>query len=197
MPAPTCMRAVLYGRSSHHKIEAHLQMLRARVALRVLHRPAPARPIAVHERTAMIAILDYGAGNLRSVENTLCRNRCGIHAGARRRRPARRAQNRPARRGPLRPDDARARRVQVREALIERIRAGVPFLGICLGLQALFESQRRSSRSARSGPVSKARCGASPPVRACRTWAGTSSNACAGSRLLAGLDARAFCLLRA
>ena len=28
----------------------------------------------------------------------------------------------------------------VREALIERIRAGVPFLGICLGLQALFDS---------------------------------------------------------
>lgn len=28
----------------------------------------------------------------------------------------------------------------VRDALMERIRAGVPFLGICLGLQALFES---------------------------------------------------------
>ena len=27
----------------------------------------------------------------------------------------------------------------VRDALIERIRAGVPFFGICLGLQALFE----------------------------------------------------------
>ena len=35
---------------------------------------------------------------------------------------------------------------EVRDALIERIRAGVPFLGICLGLQALFDDQRRSAR---------------------------------------------------
>ena len=28
---------------------------------------------------------------------------------------------------------------QVREPLLDRIRAGVPFLGICLGLLALFE----------------------------------------------------------
>ncbi|MCU1336855.1 MAG: imidazole glycerol phosphate synthase subunit hisH, partial [Bryobacterales bacterium] len=29
-------------------------------------------------------------------------------------------------------------------ALIERVRAGVPFLGICLGLQALFESSEEA-----------------------------------------------------
>ena len=29
--------------------------------------------------------------------------------------------------------------MRVRDVLIERIRAGAPFLGICLGLQALFE----------------------------------------------------------
>ena len=34
--------------------------------------------------------------------------------------------------------------LQVRDALIERIRAGVPFLGICLGLQALFESSEEA-----------------------------------------------------
>ncbi len=34
--------------------------------------------------------------------------------------------------------------MQVREALLERIRAGVPFLGICLGLQALFESSEEA-----------------------------------------------------
>jgi glutamine amidotransferase len=34
--------------------------------------------------------------------------------------------------------------LQVREALIEGIRAGVPFLGICLGLQALFESSEEA-----------------------------------------------------
>jgi imidazole glycerol phosphate synthase glutamine amidotransferase subunit len=34
--------------------------------------------------------------------------------------------------------------MDVRDALIERIRAGIPFLGICLGLQALFESSEEA-----------------------------------------------------
>lgn len=34
--------------------------------------------------------------------------------------------------------------MQVREALLERIRAGVQFLGICLGLQGLFESSEEA-----------------------------------------------------
>jgi imidazole glycerol phosphate synthase glutamine amidotransferase subunit len=34
--------------------------------------------------------------------------------------------------------------MNVRAALIARIRAGVPFLGICLGLQALFESSEEA-----------------------------------------------------
>ncbi len=85
-----------------------------------------------------VSILDYGAGNLRSVQNTL--DEIGatyrvIHT----------------------PDEVRAAEklilpgvghfgqmiraldsMDVRQALIDRIRAGVPFLGICLGLQALF-----------------------------------------------------------
>ena len=87
----------------------------------------------------MIAIFDYGAGNLRSVENTLeeigaeykvvrsaeCLGRAskiilpGVgHFGQM-----------------MRALDS----LGVREALVERIKARVPFLGICLGLQALFE----------------------------------------------------------
>lgn len=87
----------------------------------------------------MISIFDYGAGNLRSVQNTLA------EIGA----PHRVI------------DDAHALRqatkiilpgvghfgqmmrmldaMRVRDALRERIHAGVPFLGICLGLQAMFE----------------------------------------------------------
>ena len=38
--------------------------------------------------------------------------------------------------------------LQVRDALIERIRAGVPFLGICLGLQALFERSEEAPECA-------------------------------------------------
>jgi len=88
----------------------------------------------------VISILDYGAGNLRSVENTL--GAIGAEYEL------------------VREHDALSRatkiilpgvghfgqmmraldEMNVRETLIERIRAGIPFLGICLGLQALFES---------------------------------------------------------
>ncbi len=34
--------------------------------------------------------------------------------------------------------------LDVRGAIEERIRAGVPFLGICLGMQALFESSEEA-----------------------------------------------------
>jgi imidazole glycerol phosphate synthase glutamine amidotransferase subunit len=92
----------------------------------------------------MIAILDYGAGNLRSVENTLA------EIGARY----------------TLVDDAdglgRANKIilpgvghfgqllrsldamRVRQTLLARIAEGVPFLGICLGLQALFEGSEEA-----------------------------------------------------
>ncbi len=88
----------------------------------------------------MIAILDYGAGNLRSLENTLSAIGCPY-------RVVRDAD-----------DLSRASKIvlpgvghfgqmlvaldtlEVRSALLERVHAGVPFLGICLGLQAMFES---------------------------------------------------------
>jgi len=34
--------------------------------------------------------------------------------------------------------------LDVRETLVDRIHAGIPFLGICLGLQALFESSEEA-----------------------------------------------------
>ncbi len=86
----------------------------------------------------MISILDYGAGNLRSVQNTL--DEIGAPYDL------------------VRDGDAVARATKivlpgvghfgqmmralhamaVRSALFDRIRAGVPFLGVCLGMQALF-----------------------------------------------------------
>jgi imidazole glycerol phosphate synthase glutamine amidotransferase subunit len=92
----------------------------------------------------MITILDYGAGNLRSVQNTLgeigaeyelVNDAAGLvrankiilpgvgHFGQM-----------------MRALD----RMQVRDALIERISGGVPFLGICLGLQGLFGSSEEA-----------------------------------------------------
>ena len=92
----------------------------------------------------MIAIFDYGAGNLQSVRNTLDAigaqyelTRCAegllraskiILPGVGHFGQTMRAL-----------DD-----LQVRETLIERIRAGVPFFGICLGLQALFTASEEA-----------------------------------------------------
>ena len=87
----------------------------------------------------MIAILDYGAGNLRSVENTL--DAIGsryeiVNDAASLRRAGRIVLPGVGHFGQLlRSLDA----LGLREALLERIAAGVPYLGICLGLQALFE----------------------------------------------------------
>jgi imidazole glycerol phosphate synthase glutamine amidotransferase subunit len=87
----------------------------------------------------MIAIFDYGAGNLRSVENTLqeigaeyriIRDAEGVHRASKIVLPGVGHYGQM-----MRALDS----LGVRGALIERIRAGVPFLGICLGLQALLE----------------------------------------------------------
>ena len=92
----------------------------------------------------MIAIFDYGAGNLRSVENTLdsigakyeiVANADGLlqadkiilpgvgHFGQL-----------------IRSIDS----LGVRETFRERIATGIPFLGICLGMQALFDSSEEA-----------------------------------------------------
>ncbi len=87
----------------------------------------------------MTAIFDYGAGNLRSVENTLralgasyeiVRDVPGLHRAAKIILPGVGHFGQM-----MRALDA----LGVRAALVDRIRAGVPFLGICLGMQALFE----------------------------------------------------------
>ena len=87
----------------------------------------------------MISIFDYGAGNLRSVENTL--GAIGAQYELIRDAEALRRATKVILPGVghfgqmMRAFDA----MRVREALLDRIRAGVPFLGICLGLQALFQ----------------------------------------------------------
>lgn len=92
----------------------------------------------------MITLVNYGAGNLRSVENTLAA------LGA----PYRITQ------AAADVDDAAKLILPgvghfgqmlralddlgLRQALIRKARAGAPFLGICLGLQALFESSEEA-----------------------------------------------------
>jgi imidazole glycerol-phosphate synthase subunit HisH len=100
--------------------------------------------IAVNERVAVITILDYGAGNLRSVENTL--GEIGAEYELVRDAAALSRATKVILPGVghfgqmMRALD----QMQVRDALLERIRGGVPFLGICLGLQALFESSEEA-----------------------------------------------------
>ncbi len=86
----------------------------------------------------MVSIFDYGAGNIRSVQNTLSEigaayelidDAAGLRAATQIILPG------VGHFGQImRSLDA----MRVRETILERIEAGVPFLGICLGLQALF-----------------------------------------------------------
>ena len=87
----------------------------------------------------MIALLDYGAGNLRSVQNGLdqigasykvVRDAAGLRRAMRIILPGV---------GHFGQMMRALQELDVREALRQRIGAGVPFLGICLGLHALFE----------------------------------------------------------
>jgi len=92
----------------------------------------------------LISILDYGAGNLRSVQNTLDEIGAGYELI---RTPEEvRAASKIVLPGVghfgqmMRALDA----MHVRQPLIERIHSGVPFLGICLGLQALFATSEEA-----------------------------------------------------
>ena len=92
----------------------------------------------------MITIFDYGAGNLRSVQNTLAELGCeyvltnspgGLRSATRILLPGV---------GHFGQMMRALDTLQVRGPLLERIRAGVPFFGICLGMQALFEGSEEA-----------------------------------------------------
>jgi len=92
----------------------------------------------------VITILDYGAGNLRSVQNTLAEIGTEyelVHDAAGLERATKIILPGVGHFGQMmRAFDV----MRVREALLDRIRSGVPFLGICLGLQALFQSSEEA-----------------------------------------------------
>src|SRR3989344_2213361 len=92
----------------------------------------------------MIAIIDYGAGNLKSVKNSLDR----IGAASRITNKAADIMN--ADRLILPGDGSfgylmkSLQRKRLVKPIKEFIQSGKPFLGICLGLQALFEESEES-----------------------------------------------------
>ncbi|MCR4412797.1 MAG: imidazole glycerol phosphate synthase subunit HisH [Thermoguttaceae bacterium] len=87
----------------------------------------------------MIAIVDYGMGNLRSVQKGF--ERVGHPALVTSDPAAIRAATRVVLPGVGAFEDAIAelRRRELAPAIVEAIESGKPFLGICLGLQMLFE----------------------------------------------------------
>lgn len=92
----------------------------------------------------MIAVFDYGAGNLRSVENTL--SELGAEYSIVRDVGGLRSASKVILPGVghfgqmMRALDS----LNVREQLRETITSGTPFLGICLGLQALFSASEEA-----------------------------------------------------
>jgi len=92
----------------------------------------------------VISIFDYGAGNLRSVENTLgvigveyelIRDAASIRSATKLILPGV---------GHFGQMMRALDEMNVRQALIETIQSGIPFLGICLGLQALFTASEEA-----------------------------------------------------
>lgn len=139
----------------------------------------------------MTTIVDYGAGNIRSVQNTL--DELGapyivtnepevvswavkiILPGV----------------GHFGQMMQAIDRLRLREVLIERIHSGVPFLGICIGLQCLFEASEEAPEEKGlgifSGAVKRFRGDARIPHMG---WNSLSKSR--PSKLLGGLDDGAF-----
>jgi glutamine amidotransferase len=95
----------------------------------------------------VIAVVDYGAGNLRSVEKAL--QALGADARLTADPEAVRRAERVVLPGVGAFGEAmeRLRSSGLDEAVMAAIRAGKPFLGICLGLQLLFEQSEESPRA--------------------------------------------------
>jgi imidazole glycerol-phosphate synthase subunit HisH len=137
----------------------------------------------------VIAVLDYGIGNLRSAEKAL------QHLGAPAVLTAEAADaNRAA--GVVLPGVGAfgrcmeaLREVKLEKAVLEAVEAGKPFLGICIGMQMLFDESEEAPGVAGLGIVSGA-------VRRLRTGLRTPHmgwnelEVRPGSRLLAGLAER-------
>lgn len=101
----------------------------------------------------MIGIIDYGAGNLRSVQNTLAEIGAAyrlVHTPEQLRASSKIILPGVGHFGQMmRALDM----MQLLEPICRNIQDGVPFLGICLGLQALFEKSEEAPEVAGLGLI--------------------------------------------
>ena len=95
----------------------------------------------------MTTIVDYGAGNLRSVQNTLDKLGFGYVVTSDPGTVVNATKLLLPGVGHFGQMMTALDRLRLREAILERASAGVPLLGICLGLQCMFESSEESSDS--------------------------------------------------
>ena len=105
----------------------------------------------------LIAILDYGMGNLRSVEKAL------EHVGATAEITARPRCTGRAPTGVILPGVgafpkamSAVRELELDDALDAHVAAGIPVLGICLGMQLLFEQSAELGGADRARPAARA-----------------------------------------
>ena len=139
----------------------------------------------------MIGIFDYGAGNLRSVENTLAelgapytlvRDAAGLRAASKIILPGV---------GHFGQIMRALDQMEVRGVFAERIGAGVPFLGICLGLHALFEGSEEAPEVKGLGLV-EGTVRRFPETARVPHMGWNELEPCQPSRLLAGLGSRPY-----
>ena len=167
--ASRCTSAAVSGKNGHHVIEASFKgVARAlRDAVKVEGDDVPSTKGTLVGLTLMIAVVDYGIGNLRSAEKAL------QHLGADARLTADAGEIERGRRGRA----ARRRHFgacmrALRDSGLEAVTSaaatdGRPFLGICVGMQMLFDGSDESPDVAGLGIVAgphhpAARHGAAP-----------------------------------
>ncbi len=136
---------LLYGENLHHKIEAIFKAS-GRALREAVATDERVKGATLHERVLMmIAIVDYGMGNLRSVTNAFRqpRRRYGRSRGTQARIREARALVLPGV-GAFGKCVENLKKFGLFDLLKEQIAEGKPYLGICLGMQILLESSEET-----------------------------------------------------
>ena len=78
------------------------------------------------------------------------------------------------------------------DAVLEAVRRGTPFLGICVGMQWMFEGSEEAPRTCAAWASSAAAASASRPAQGAARGLECAGDAAAPSRLLAGVPDELF-----